>query len=332
MPDSQPIGVLITDHAATPKTVAFLRRLVLRRRQIGAALIAGTLLGGVYALAGPRSYVASARFLPRSTMGLDQLPLGGGLAEAAQSVLSMEVVMPGRSGQIYRDLVTSEWVLDRVLAAQVQSQRGEVRAVREHLRVGTGPRERLEGYEALRRVTRLEVDSRSGVVTVAVSMRDGELAAHTANALLDALNAYFVDTRAARATENRRFLERKVQESRSALRAAEENLQQFQAQNRQIGLAPQLQLEQTRLLREFRLQEQLFLALSQQLELAKMEETRRVPVLEFLDRAFAPPTPARPRKALSIVLGALLGLVLGSMGIVTEPLLLRLRGVDWSRV
>jgi len=57
------------------------------------------------------------------------------------------------------------------------------------------------------------------------------------------------------------------------------------------------------------MQEQIFLELQKQKEVAKIEEVKNTPVLRVLDTATAPVRPSRPKKVIVVVLGFLLGLL-----------------------
>lgn len=71
---------------------------------------------------------------------------------------------------------------------------------------------------------------------------------------------------------------------------------------------PGLGMAVARRLREVRIQETLYEALSQDLEAARIEEARDTPEVEVLDLAVPPDRQARPRKGLMAVAGAIAGM------------------------
>jgi uncharacterized protein involved in exopolysaccharide biosynthesis len=66
-------------------------------------------------------------------------------------------------------------------------------------------------------------------------------------------------------------------------------------------------MEESRLTRAVRTQEEIFLTLQRQRELTRVEERKDVPVLSVLDPAVPPAKRDWPKRSLLAVLGALLG-------------------------
>ena len=98
---------------------------------------------------------------------------------------------------------------------------------------------------------------------------------------------------------------------RGELDVAEENLRGFRERNLRIGNAPRLLLEEGRLNRAVREQEEVYLTLRRQYELAKIEERRDVPVINVLDAAVVPSFRISPRRAIMGILGLVIGGTLG---------------------
>jgi len=82
--------------------------------------------------------------------------------------------------------------------------------------------------------------------------------------------------------------------------------------NRQIARLPALSMDLATLLREVKVQEQVFALLSAQYEEARITEARDVPTVEVLDAATPPETRAWPRRGLLIAAGFMISL-LGSV-------------------
>jgi uncharacterized protein involved in exopolysaccharide biosynthesis len=101
---------------------------------------------------------------------------------------------------------------------------------------------------------------------------------------------------------------------RSYSRGTEEELQLVQrlAQlDRQLQRLPSTGIEIARLLRDVKVQEQLYLLLTAQLEEARLDETRDVVTVEMLDRAVPPERRVRPRRSFIVVGAFLLSLAVG---------------------
>jgi uncharacterized protein involved in exopolysaccharide biosynthesis len=106
-------------------------------------------------------------------------------------------------------------------------------------------------------------------------------------------------------------VERRLQEVRDSLRAAEDRLQAFLSQNRDFGKSPTLTFTQARLERAVEFQQQLLATLIPAYEQSKIEEVRDTPVLTILRQAEAPIRP-NPRGRLRLmVLGLLGGIAVG---------------------
>jgi len=90
---------------------------------------------------------------------------------------------------------------------------------------------------------------------------------------------------------------------------------------RQIGILPALQTELARMIRDNKVQEQLYLLLTAELEQARVQELRNTPTVSILDPPVPPEHHSRPRKSLFALVA---GLLAGAASIVViglrEPL------------
>jgi tyrosine-protein kinase Etk/Wzc len=91
--------------------------------------------------------------------------------------------------------------------------------------------------------------------------------------------------------------------------------QELAAVERQVGALPQAGVETMRLWRDLKVQEQLFELLTGQLEEARIRETRDTPTVQVLDPAVPPIHKSRPKRALIVLAGMLVG-CFGSLGFV----------------
>jgi uncharacterized protein involved in exopolysaccharide biosynthesis len=91
--------------------------------------------------------------------------------------------------------------------------------------------------------------------------------------------------------------------------------QELAAIERQVGGLPRAGVEIMRLWRDVKVQEGVFELLTAQLEEARIRETRDTPTVQVLDQAKAPLHKSRPKRALVVVAGFLLGAV-GGLGFV----------------
>ncbi len=100
-------------------------------------------------------------------------------------------------------------------------------------------------------------------------------------------------------------LRQSLSESSEEVRRVREELA---ATERQIALLPSTGLEIMRLWRDVRVQEQVYELLTSQLEEARIRETRDTPTVEVLDRATPPIHKSKPKRAVIVLAGFIIGL------------------------
>ena len=76
---------------------------------------------------------------------------------------------------------------------------------------------------------------------------------------------------------------------------------------------PALALEYGRFLRDAKMQETLYQLLSEQYELARIQEARDTPTVQTLDRAYPPTKKVKPRRTLIVVAATLIGVFVASL-------------------
>lgn len=203
--------------------------------------------------------------------------------------------------------------------------------------------------------------SPDGTIALTVDDRDPARAAAMAAAYIEALDRYNIRKRNTQAGTARRFLERRVAETDSALRRSEVVLKEYlethrtvvpnaatsgdaqaaadimgrklmlevrlgvlrsylqddheqvvqtrgelEALNRSIAALPALQSGVARLVRDYKVQEQLFLLLTTELEQARIREAQDTPTVHVLDRPAPPERPVWPRRTLTALAAAAL--------------------------
>ena len=125
------------------------------------------------------------------------------------------------------------------------------------------------------------------------------------------LDEFNVNVRRSRARNEREFLEARVSEAQSDLRAAEGELEQFLKSNRDLRTSPSLAFQEARLRRKVDLAQTRFLGLQGQLDQARIQEVRDTPVITVLDTPDLPRRHYRPRRSLVVLTVMLLGMVAG---------------------
>ncbi|MDH4222575.1 MAG: Wzz/FepE/Etk N-terminal domain-containing protein [candidate division Zixibacteria bacterium] len=110
------------------------------------------------------------------------------------------------------------------------------------------------------------------------------------------------------------LLKSRINEIRRQLEILESGSQSSK-DNKALGVslshAPSLSLELVRLMREVKIQEELFELLTQQYEQYKIEETKDTPTVQVLDKASTPDEKSRPKRAKLVMIAGITSLFLG---------------------
>ena len=156
------------------------------------------------------------------------------------------------------------------------------------------------------------------LLTITVTTSEAQLSADIANALLKLFITYNQGARNLMAIDNRKFVELQLKESEEFLKSAESSLVQFSSRNRKIS-TPELQTEKDRLVRTVKVQEEVFITLKKQLELAKIREQENQITIEVLEMATAPIKKTSPLRAQNMALAGVFGIFLfGALALVLE--------------
>ncbi len=156
------------------------------------------------------------------------------------------------------------------------------------------------------------------LLTITVTTSEAQLSADIANALLKLFITYNQGARNLMAIESRKFVELQLKESEEFLKSAESALVQFNSRNRKIS-TPELQTEKDRLVRTVKVQEEVFITLKKQLELAKIREQENQITIEVLEMATAPIKKTSPLRAQNMALAGVFGIFLfGALALVLE--------------
>jgi uncharacterized protein involved in exopolysaccharide biosynthesis len=287
------------------------RRLSVSRRFVPLCGLLGLVVGVVFWLVLPRSYVSQATLLPSS--GDEGGGFGGELMGLAGT---LGLAVPGSAvpeSHLYPAILKSERIIRNALDTLVDpadSSRGDLRTV---INAGEDLLPEETVLKIRKEILRVSLDEATGIVRVSLVLGDPELAARANAIFLSELSEYLRQERSASSRENREFIEGRQEESSRELRDAEEALRAFRDQNRNISNSPDLLMEEARLLRAVRVQEELFLELTRQFEIARIEEKKATPILEILDPPEPHYVPHSPRLPIWVGICTVVGILLGSL-------------------
>ncbi len=164
---------------------------------------------------------------------------------------------------------------------------------------GRTPERRLE--DAIKTLDdRIDVstDDQANLVTVSVRAPSPDLAEALGRSVLAALDSVITTSQRTGGSYERRFAEGQADSARGALQAAENKLRDFYQANRSIESSPTLQVEEGRLRRQIQVLQEVYLALVNQQEAAKLQEARNTPAIALLQPPLASVKRVWPRRAV----------------------------------
>jgi uncharacterized protein involved in exopolysaccharide biosynthesis len=279
--------MLEDDHASQP-SLGRVFALLQRHRLavvVWCALCALTVLV-VTLLRGP-TFTAHTSFVPQSRRNSS---LASGFAA------QLGVVLPGQdqtqSPNFYADLASSNLVLGAVADSGALGASQRKVSLAEFFNVS---RDDSPAVTRARIITKLRsrlstnVVLKTGLVELTVKTKDASVSASILQHILGELEIFNQGARRTQASAERRFTERRFDEVRSELNAAEQRLVSFLERNRDFENSPVLRFEHDRLQRDVQNKQQVFQTLSQAVEQARIDEVRDTPVLSIIEPPTVPP-------------------------------------------
>ena len=215
------------------------------------------------------------------------------------------------STQIYQNLVTSEAVLGAVIYKKYQTKEFEQPVdlieyfeIEPDKSLPDSLQQRkmfLQMYDLLvKGKISVTYDLKTKILTVMVEMPESRLSSDVANAIVASLDKYVRTQRKSFASEQRKYLDGRVQQIKDTLNLCEAALKNFREKNRQVAQSPELLLMQNRLMRDVEIQQTIFIELTKQLELVKLAEVKDVPVVNIREYAKDPIIKTGPKRMVTL--------------------------------
>jgi uncharacterized protein involved in exopolysaccharide biosynthesis len=170
----------------------------------------------------------------------------------------------------------------------------------------------IAGKILKKKYIKYEQDKKTGVISITTQFEDPKLSYEFNAAIFEELNNTLLNKMHFKATENRKFIEERLLEIKGDLRRSEEILLGFQQRNRSWN-DPSIQLQESRLLRDVTINQELALQLQKQYELAKIEEAKDMPLLDVIESPRRALKHSRPKAKIVLAIGLAGGIVLGLM-------------------
>jgi uncharacterized protein involved in exopolysaccharide biosynthesis len=290
------------------------RLLLQRRRLIVVLTLIAVVAGGVRGYLAVPQYEASVLLLPSRT---DRTPVGLGQFAGLASSFGVNLGVPSVS-VAYPDIIQSRRVQERVLDRKYDiDEAGSVTLQEYFCPTDMPPLEmRAAALGNLGARVRVGVDKQSGVIRLSVNMPEPKLAVAVAEAFVQELIRVEERMRVDVARYNKEFISHRLSEASVALQIAENALKLFRDQNVRLGGDPELLLQAARLEREMRIQEEIYLTLTQQHELAKLEEERQHVGIQVIDPAKEPFHRSSPILLRRLMLSGFLGFIAASVVVI----------------
>lgn len=274
-----------------------------RRWMIIIGVLICVILTGIYSKNQAPIYTASAKFLPSKDPEMtSQLQIGTSRVQSFQDNVTSEY---------YAGLLKRSLFLERIAKRKFFSKKlGKGVDLISYY----GTEDDDAGGKLLRTARiiggNLEASThpRTKVITVSYSTGEPELSAAIVDSFLEELIKYNQDIRNTKAKQNREFIEDQLEENRKLLKDAEAKLADFTAKNKKI-VTPDLEIELDRLKRNVKVQEEVFITLKRQLELAKIEEQEKKPAIEIIEKASIPLFKSFPRTKRSVILSGIVSFI-----------------------
>jgi uncharacterized protein involved in exopolysaccharide biosynthesis len=272
----------------------------------------------VRGLATPRNFEAASKIFPgdpsaTSTRGIVGL--------AAQFGFGVAPPVGSETAEFYRQLLTSREVLREVAYSKYTVHTGlegpdSVRTGNflelNYIEGDSTNEGRMNAIFALEGSVFASADQMSNIITLSVRSPMPDLALQINRRLLQLADEFNAERRQTQAKSEREFVEKRLGESRAALRAAQDRMTDFLERNRTFSQSPTLSFERSRLELAITENQTIYTTLSQAYQQASINEVRNTPVLSIV---MPPETVIMPMArgiALRSVLAFMLGLILAA--------------------
>ena len=288
-----------------------------RKRILLISLVVGLVTLGVNFLL-PKYYRATTLLLPES----DKNKLGALSQFAGLASLAGVNVPSGDVSRLYPTILTSESILRNAIEKKYLTERfkDSVNLIRYFELEESTPEENFDkALKTLRDLIKTSFDTKTNVVTVTLEMREPQLAADVLNGVVEQLDSYMRLKKITSASEQRKWIDSRLEQVKLELRQAEEALKNFRERNRRVSDSPELLLQSDRLLRDVQVKSTIDVELMKQSELAKIEEIKNISIVNVLDEARPPVKKERPKRATNAVIACLLAAIALSTYYVLGP-------------
>ena len=169
-------------------------------------------------------------------------------------------------------------------------------------------KEQYDYVKTIRERMGISLDKKTGIITASVTMQDPGVAAVVADSMVSKFQEYIVRYRTDKARQDMEYCQKAFDESKKQYYAAQNRYAAFVDQNKDL-VRQSVKTEQYRLSNEMDFAYNMYAAMSQQLEMAKLKLQEQTPCLTVIEPATRPLQKSKPSKAKILIgfmfLGAL---------------------------
>jgi uncharacterized protein involved in exopolysaccharide biosynthesis len=295
------------------RLIAVVNAVIRRRWSLIGIVAVGVAISVTWALTTAESWTSSVRFLP---VGGSSMTIRlGSIAGAGAGVLDSNEA----GSDYFAELLKSSTFMESVAAEPLQvDAAGTQQLLAERWEFpDEDPDIRLQQTaQALLKSCKVTVAKAAAspaaprLITVDISADSPQLAAALGTRILERIHEHNEEVRGARGRANREFVEKQLHEAREELARATDAFARFTARNRRL-VTPTLLADRDRLEREVRVKEEVFLTLTRQAELVKIEEQDTRVSIEVIQAPEVPLQRTAPRRSQTVAMGTMLSLMAG---------------------
>lgn len=172
-----------------------------------------------------------------------------------------------------------------------------------------------------------DLDRLTKILTLTVTMPESELSAQVANNIARSLDNYVRTKRKSYASEQRKYIEKRLLQVKDSLSISENALKNFREENRIVAQSPALLLQQDRLTRNVQILQNVYIELNKQLEIARIDEIKNTPIVNVEEYAKDPVQKAGPHRAVIFVVIVFLSLLITALYYFYKPEIAEYRGM-----
>ncbi len=287
--------------------INFVNVVLKRRWMIIIGVLVCVLFTGIYSKSQHPVYTAFAKFLPSKNPEMTSRM--GTLIGTSGRIESFENNV---TSEYYTELLTSSPFLERIAKRKFFSKKmgEEVDLISYYeVEVENETERIIKVIKTIGGSLELSTARTTKVISLTYSSGEPGLSANIVNAFLEELIKYNQAIRDSKAKQNIKFIEDRLKDNKKLLTDAEEEVANFTTKNRRIE-TPGVQAKLDRLKRNVKIQEEVFITLKKQLELAKIEEQEKRPVIEIIEKASVPLYKSSPKTKKNVIMAGFVSLFL----------------------